>query len=89
MNDCSLGIDDEYATSQDLQLFNQHSPILSETAFLIVATDLQVGNAFGATESIHGERQVQADRQGIDAIAEFPQFIVEFLGLGGTNGCIQ
>ena len=72
-----LGVDDfavlvehEHAAGQDLQLFDQHAPVLAEAAILIVAESPHVLDVLGAAEAVHGKRQIEADRDGVDLVAQ-------------------
>jgi len=89
MNDFAVAVEDEDTSGQQFQLFDQHAPILSKSAILIVAAGSHIADAFSAAKTTLGERQIEADRDRVNRIAQFGQILIEAFGLDGANGRVQ
>ena len=69
IDDFAVGVDHKSSASQQLEFFDQHTPVVSETAVLIVAAAAEIRNALGTTKAIRGKRQIETHGDRMNLVA--------------------
>jgi len=85
----ALGIEHEHGPGENLEFVDEDAPVRAETAVHVVAAGPHGLDVLGAAEPVHGERQVETDRDRIDPVAEGGQPPVECLGLHLADGRVE